>query len=182
MPFSLDKPSVSGSKKRLLIQARPVGIPALYYWLNGALGRAIAHGRFDPLLVCLTPSPSSLTVLIPLQLACCLPPANLRLTLRRGWCCWLGWGKGCTPPPFFSFPPHFSTSRPLFLCVQDVGDGSASGWGSWSEVDGVAELALEEVGTQSSIRYLFLVFLCVQFLPWSPLKRTRSFSTIGSPI
>ena len=86
-----------------MIQARPVGIPSLYYWANGAIGKAVSHGRWRHAAKLLVDS------------ALC---GDEGAVAAEG-------GK-------------------------DVGDGSSEGWGAWSEVDGVCEVSIEEVGTQSS--------------------------------
>lgn len=104
LPFSLEKPSVASNKKRLMIQARPVGIPSLYYWLQGNIGRAVYHGRWG----------------LASQL------------LVRGC---LGEDEGAAGAGG----------------GRDIGDGSTDGWGLWSEVDGVGEVAIDEVGSQTVI-------------------------------
>lgn len=43
-PLQLDRPSDGGSG--FLLQARPVGVPSLYYWAGGQVGRAVARRDF----------------------------------------------------------------------------------------------------------------------------------------
>ncbi len=51
MPYTLDEPSAS--EKELLMQARPVGVPSVYYLSRGRVGKAVSQGA---LLLLLAPA------------------------------------------------------------------------------------------------------------------------------
>ena len=85
-PLQLDQPNDRSSG--LLLQARPVGVPSLYYWQNGQVGRHVARKDMT----------SAAAVLVTSSLAGHIGGQNLRSRNNNSFGLW-GWTDAATTVP-----------------------------------------------------------------------------------
>ena len=128
-----------------MLQARPVGVPSLYYLAAGEVGRAVSKGRCRCRLPLFgrassaTVAPQPAAVCSRVNVVVCVRAVTGHWKVAAAWLMKASLGGEEASVAEFDNP-------------EVHGNGSAEGWGCWAEGDGAGRIAVEEIGSQSTFR------------------------------